>query len=620
MLFSYAQTGFAIEEIDGIKYYQHYVEAGQTLYALSKLYHVDEETIVRYNPHIKDGLKVDHKLLIPVDIEKQSDEWTNPIRIENGFIYHRVKRKETLFGIAQEYKVDVNDILANNQEANDGLAIGMTLKIPINDIDEISLPEDKSTIQIEQGDNNYIYHFIQPGETLYSLSIAYTVTTKSIEDLNDGLPEGLKAGEKIRVKRKPAVVIENTNDEEIDIKENNSSFENKESGVMVIKHNDKVEIHPSFYNKDSIVHQERYGISFMLPFYTNYVDRDQMPRKEALLQKIALNFYNGAMLAIDTLESYGLNADIYTYEISRTDTSLKNIFNRPEMDLTDLIIGPLNRKQLFLAAEESYKRNIHLVCPTPQTNKILLDHPNVSKVHPSGYSQIETLASYIALEHRKDNVIIINSLSLSDAQMVNSFKKTYSQIISNYPAAITQIPKEHKATVKNMAKVVDLLSPTINNIVVVPTKDKVVIQDLFTHLSRTSQEEYDITIYGMEEWVNYEFLDINYLNRFNTSITSPNYIDYNNSAVKSFIKNYHNKYHMEPDKYAFLGYDIMTYYGKGLIQYGNQFPAFFNEINTSGLLYTSMNYQQTNTKNGYENKHSYLLKFDEHTIIKKSIK
>lgn len=617
IIYSQEESNFVIEIIDGVEYYQHYVSSGETLYSLGLKYSTDEEIITRYNPHIKDGLKVDQKILIPVNGEEDFQQWTNPIKIENGFYFHKVKRKETLFGISKTYKSSVDIVTDNNPDIKNGLNIGMVLKIPVNDIDEITLPEDKSSITLEDK-NKYLYHFVQQGETLYSLSIAYSVTTKQIEDINDGLPQGLKAGDKVKIKLKPTKTQIVFNTPENDTIKPDSKFDGMESGVMTIKHNTSINSELANFQKDDIEHLDKYGIAFMLPFYSNKIERENMKRSEALLQKISMNFYNGALLAMDTLKSYGLVTDIYTYELNRSITSLDSYFDSEEMNNTQLILGPLNRKQLFMAADASLKKGIHLVCPVPQSNKILLNHPNVSKTHPSAYSQISKMADYVITNHSKDNIIILNSLNLSDANLVNAFKKTFLELAENHPEVSQKSPKEHKATIKNMPNLINQLSKLKENVIIVPTKDKIVIQGLFTELSRIPQSQYKITVYGLEEWINYDFLDIDNLNKFNTSITCPTYIDYTNKSIKRFIKTYREKYNMEPDSYAFLGYDLMMYYGKGMLQFGANFPAYFEEFDQTGMLYTNIDFKQNGTQNGYENNHVFLLKFNNYTIVKKT--
>ena len=54
-----------IEWKEGKKYYVHFVQAGNTLYGLTKLYKITAEEIVAANPEVTSGLKEGQKLMIP---------------------------------------------------------------------------------------------------------------------------------------------------------------------------------------------------------------------------------------------------------------------------------------------------------------------------------------------------------------------------------------------------------------------------------------------------------------------------------------------------------------------------------------------------------------------------
>lgn len=58
------------EKIDGKDYYIHTIKRGQTLYMISKAYGVDVNEIIRENPFVKDGIRADEKLRIPVAGQK----------------------------------------------------------------------------------------------------------------------------------------------------------------------------------------------------------------------------------------------------------------------------------------------------------------------------------------------------------------------------------------------------------------------------------------------------------------------------------------------------------------------------------------------------------------------
>lgn len=54
------------ETVDGKEYFIHTIRKGQTLYMISKAYGVEVNEIIRENPQVKDGIRADETLRIPV--------------------------------------------------------------------------------------------------------------------------------------------------------------------------------------------------------------------------------------------------------------------------------------------------------------------------------------------------------------------------------------------------------------------------------------------------------------------------------------------------------------------------------------------------------------------------
>jgi LysM repeat protein/ABC-type branched-subunit amino acid transport system substrate-binding protein len=55
-----------IEKIDGKDYYIHTIKKGQTLYMISKAYGADVNDVIRENPDVKEGIRAEQKIRIPV--------------------------------------------------------------------------------------------------------------------------------------------------------------------------------------------------------------------------------------------------------------------------------------------------------------------------------------------------------------------------------------------------------------------------------------------------------------------------------------------------------------------------------------------------------------------------
>ena len=56
-----------IEKIDGKDYYIHTIKKGQTLYMISKAYGADVNDVIRENPEVKEGIRAEQKIRIPVN-------------------------------------------------------------------------------------------------------------------------------------------------------------------------------------------------------------------------------------------------------------------------------------------------------------------------------------------------------------------------------------------------------------------------------------------------------------------------------------------------------------------------------------------------------------------------
>src|SRR5690625_3741636 len=120
------------EEIKGDKTYKiHIVEAGNTLYGLHKKYNVTIEEIINANPAVVDGLKIGQKLYIPFDKEKEEH-----IKSKQDTKVHKVKRKETLYGISRQYECTVEELIQLNPGVEDGLKTGQEILVPVKRSEE----------------------------------------------------------------------------------------------------------------------------------------------------------------------------------------------------------------------------------------------------------------------------------------------------------------------------------------------------------------------------------------------------------------------------------------------------------------------------------------------------
>ncbi|TKD62388.1 LysM peptidoglycan-binding domain-containing protein [Flavobacterium sp. ASW18X] len=191
------------------RYITHGVEKGETLYSIAKKYRVTPFAILKENPEITDreNIKPNTILVIPVseDIDGATEE--KPIKPkpevqENlnqdrpiGYTRHKVRKRETLFGITKAYNITEEQLKRYNKELYaTPLRKGMVLQIPKYP----EVPEEEET------DIEFFQYQVLPKETRWSIANKYGITVDSLIALNPNLPKNssyLAEGQELRLPR-----------------------------------------------------------------------------------------------------------------------------------------------------------------------------------------------------------------------------------------------------------------------------------------------------------------------------------------------------------------------------------------------------------------------------------
>ena len=157
---------------DNKVFIEHKVEKKQTLFAISHLYNVSQEDILKYNPDVEDGLHIGTILKIPTAKKVKTQEIQSVAKpsivniktSENSKLKtHIVLAKETLYSISKMYNVDIAKIVELNPGADKKLSIGTELKIPgaENTKSESSVADETNNKPISNINFNNIFNLIE---------------------------------------------------------------------------------------------------------------------------------------------------------------------------------------------------------------------------------------------------------------------------------------------------------------------------------------------------------------------------------------------------------------------------------------------------------------------------
>jgi LysM repeat protein/ABC-type branched-subunit amino acid transport system substrate-binding protein len=513
------------------------------------------------------------------------------------YYLHTVEKGQTLFAIAKFYNIDVNDLVIENPDAIDGIKPGQILKIPF---------EKKKISAATIDTSNYIVHKVQQGQTLYSISRQYGVDSEKIRLMNPELKDGLKTGQLLKLPNdKPKPVITTLE---------KAPVTNSTEVVKAEKTDSSNTVASTIYTGEK---KQEYNIAFFLPFHANeagamelekLVKGDvQLPNKTT----VALQFYEGALLAIDSLKKQHFNAKIFVYDIDDSDSmNVTNTLKKPELKEMDLMIGPLYGSSFIPFSKFAKEHSIPIVSPFTQVNKILFNNPYVCKVSPSATLQIEQMARFVVDTFHTQNIILINNGNAKELSLYNAFKVTANKALIDKGYAPADSVKE----VYGIGGIQNAISLTKKNIVVLPSNNQSYVTEFISNLN-VMKEKHDIVLFGLQNWNSYDNLDIEYLNNLSLHIPANNFIDYDDRITKQFILSYREKYKAEPESYSYQGFDVTCYFLNALQKDGEAFLANLSE-NKQKCIETNFNFTQFPSDSGFENRFVYILKYSDFKLVK----
>jgi len=121
---------------EGVSYYVHKVEKGQTVYSICKVYEVTPEILLEDNPSLISGLKEGSTILIRQGGKKQVT-----------YIKHIVRWYDSVSSLAKKYGVSEADILKANSMSDERLVVRQMLLIP-DSTSTFSRPEKPAIVQV----------------------------------------------------------------------------------------------------------------------------------------------------------------------------------------------------------------------------------------------------------------------------------------------------------------------------------------------------------------------------------------------------------------------------------------------------------------------------------------
>lgn len=571
-------------------YYVHKVNRKETLYSISKQYQISIEEIYEANPEIKaNGLKAGIELKIPekkkVSAQTLTVSDTLPkIQKENqpSFSVHNVEKGETLYSISRLYGISVDEIIRLNPDVKDGVKIGKKLIIP----PVYSNTAIKSN-SVEGRNLKFITHKVEKKETLYSISKQYGVTHEEIVRLNPNLNDGLKAGMILIIP--PAFT--NTAVE----KDDSTCVD---SSIVSVSSLDSISDIEKLFVRSKTPKKE-INVAIALPFQ---LSKTAEKTKIDGNTKKFLEFYQGFLIAVDSLRKTGLTYNIYTYDSGKNEAEIKQILEKEELKNMDLLIGPAYTSQIKPMADFALQNNVKLIIPFSSKSDETLLNPNIFQINPPVDKSNYQMAELFIKQFKDKNIVLWRFKNASDDD-----KKTFADTLS---AMLTAKGVAFKTVMfDNIATIRAALVNDKENVVVPMTTSQVALSQALPMVNMLQTDKRKVVLFGFTEWQNYQSISKD-LYVLPTYYISPFHIDFTNPELRSYLAKFRHYYNAEPfnsqPQYGLIGYDIAMYFSKAISTQGHDFEFAKDPVSAS-TLQTKFNFTRLGEKSGFYSTGLYLI-------------
>ena len=599
--------------IAGNEYYYYETSEGESIYSIASKLGVTKDEIIKNNPDAADGISNGMRLYFPTgnNVKAETSAEATPMAMaQNSVLKHEVKQGETLYGLAKTYGTTVDELIAINPGAENGIKIGQKLMIPSSrENEQITANADKqvhdafshNVTAVQQG-SDPVYQTIYEGEDIYTIAKHYNTSIESILTNNPGLrPDEYVAGTKIKVVPNTALPFTY---ERMSRRNYKYEVQRGETYASIAKANGISEEELKAANPD--LKRVKKGKTITLPKpYTETVTGEMAtipvdelrayyePRLndlyESLIQKrlesevnIALvlpfqlhksappkqaylytDYYKGFLLAMDSVSHItDKHINIKVYDTQHNLNVTDSILLLPELKSMDMIIAPSEPQQLARINAFGKANGVNVMNCFTTKNEDYMDNPQVYQVNTPTDEMMHNVMRWFDDAFKDYNVIFLNAASENDKEMFEHIRNH----IANKKYPISTINVGGDLTYDDIS---NMMNPGSKYVFIPSSGDKALIKKFIKALKQVKSDRFDcdLSLIAYPEYVLY-------LKEFQTDLQDVDtymftrFFNAKGFRTRDLETAYKNNFGGEPlqgiPNMAIMGYDTGLYLLKSL--------------------------------------------------------
>ncbi len=548
----------------------------------------------------------------------------------NSFKNHKVKKNETLYGLARKYDIQIEQIYQYNPLIKKiGLKKRMILQIPV-----YSKPKPITKASLHDTLTMYL---VQPKETKWRLAYRYGITVQKLEQYNPEIVSGLKIGQEIivpkRTEDQTLALEKEFNYYKVKPKEGFYRLE-KKLGVVA---SDLIELNPLLKTnglqagmilkipleltgdlkiendllieknnlRDSIPPESKITLGLLLPFKSNQIEFDSIENtkiklKTRNLHTIALNFYSGVIMAVEEAGRLGIEVVLNVIDTQNDKQYLKQKLNSLYWSENDVTIGPLIPSNFDILSLQDSLKLIPMIAPL--SSNPVINRPNVYQSITAPELLRDKMFDYLdtVIDSTQNVLIVADSLNYD----------TEKKLLNRYPFAQMLRPEPSGYVVPDLID--SLLVDSLINKVIFESQNLGLIASVTSLLNSQVSMERDVQLFTTYRSNAYDNSNISkkQLGNLRFTFTAGAFSD-ESKRTKVFDSLYLSSFGNLPNREALRGYDLTL---DVILRWAHQ-----NQLSSSALgetEYIESRFDYVPHKDqGYHNRAYFLLEHKGYEIL-----
>ena len=536
----------------------------QTIYGLTKQYHITEADLRALNPDIDSNMKIGAKINLPLEsIEKYGNQETvvaaasaqtvTDVQQENTVVEtkvvdensYEVQPKDNYFKLSRKFNITQKELFALNPgleakglQAGDvivvrGSSTSNNSEVTASTTSESSTQNTGSSTTSVQDD--YVTYTVQQGDTVFGILNRFGISLDDLLSLNPQISSGLKSGMVLKIKKLDAGYV-------------------KKSGDAL-------------------------NVVLMLPF--------GFDTNDSKYRNLAADFLTGAKLAIQRNAKSGQKLDIKVVDAGN-EASFKNSLSQINRNNTDLIIGPFFKSSVLEVLDYVKTSKIPVVAPFANSED-LLGHSNLIIVETNENVYADRIVKEVKDVFANQKIFIVADANKSKANYLKSGLekelKNPNVVVVNSPA---DIQLDQNLMTGQSAPVIAILANDNDN----------VGENFANRVIEISSEVEGVKAFSLGYVPVFE-KKVDELSQANLVYLMDRKINTDGKFEQEILAEYRKMYCKTPSKYSVIGFDVVN----DMLSRENKKGEIFKQMGkVQTQLATKFEFERSKNNGAYVNK------------------